>query len=111
MSEATSDRYDPSFWVRAQVEDLGVRLAEERTRPCPHLTDPENDRYAWALWVPERIYCADCIGPVLDMPDGPCDRCGDQPVAFQSDYRPTEAGDWVLLFRLCSTCHAKELSQ
>lgn len=107
----SSDRYDPSFWVRSQVNDLGARLADERTRPCEHLTDPERDHYSWALWAPAAIVCEDCLGPLLAAPAGMCDRCGDAAAAHQNDYRPTEQGDWVFLFRLCTRCQGAEMSQ
>ncbi|WP_134131199.1 hypothetical protein [Kribbella pratensis] len=106
-------RYEPSVWVRSIVEDdLLVRLATELTRPCPHLTDPEHQRYAYALWAPDLLLCADCIGPVMDAPAGMCDRCGEAQAAHQNDYIPTTDGEgWVLLFRLCEDCQRREMSQ
>jgi hypothetical protein len=105
------DRYEPSFWVRSQVHGLGVRLTEERTRPCPHLTDSERDRYAYALWVPERLVCADCVEGVMDAPVGMCNRCGKAPAAHENRYPPTPEGDWLLMFRLCDDCQRSEMGQ
>lgn len=110
MNEISSDRYDPSFWVRSQVQELGVRLADERTKPCPHLTDPDHDRYAWAVWAPAAIVCGECVLPILEQPPGVCDRCGEEPAVQQFDYEPTDGGDWLLLFRLCQGCTAREMA-
>jgi hypothetical protein len=110
MSETyDSDHYDPSFWLRSVVDDLGDRLAERTTRPCPHLTHPERDRYAWCLWMPERLVCADCLPAVMDAPRGMCNRCGKAEPVRENYYHPTPEEDWVLIFVLCADCQRAEM--
>ena len=113
MTEYNNDNYEPSVWVRSIAgDDLEVRLATELTRPCPHLTDPEREGFAYALWAPDLLLCATCVGPVMDAPAGLCDRCGEAPAVRQFDYHPpTSAGVWVMLFRLCDACRRRELSE
>lgn len=110
MTDMSSDRYDPSFWVRSQVASLPDRLDDGQIEICPHLDDPSRDQHAWALWAPDRLLCGDCLVPVLAAPVGPCDRCSERPATRQNDYVPREGGNLTLHFRLCDPCQAREWS-
>jgi hypothetical protein len=110
MSEMSSDRYDPSFWVRSQVAGLPDRLDDGRTDLCPHLADPAKDQHAFAVWAPELLLCGDCLQSVLAAPAGPCDRCGERPATRLNDYVPREGRNLTLYFRLCDDCQAREWS-
>jgi hypothetical protein len=104
-----SNNHEPSVWAREQFAELGRRLVDERTKPCPHLSDPERDRYAYALWAPAAISCGDCVEPILNMQRTACDRCGERPPTADHQAQPAEGV--LMLFALCEECDRREMGR
>jgi hypothetical protein len=115
MRQRTVNNFEPSWWLRSQLDQLVARWETSGVRACPHLRPGQGIGIA-ALYRPDLLTCPDRCADLFKL-DGPadftCDRCREQSDSLAGVVYDTYLAGMRLLvmFGLCPRCEAKELGR
>jgi hypothetical protein len=113
--QRTVNNFEPSWWLRSQLDQLVDGWTHDGVRACRHLK-PGQGVGITALYRPDLLTCPDRCAHLfkLDAPaDFQCDRCHEQSDTLAGTVYDSHLDGMRLLvmFGLCPVCETKELGR